>query len=934
MLQLKNIVKTYVTGDLEQKALKGVSISFRENEFVSILGQSGSGKTTMLNIIGGLDRYTSGDLIINGVSTKKYKDADWDFYRNNSIGFVFQSYNLIPHQTVLANVEMALTLAGVSKRERRQRAVSVLKKVGLGDHIHKKPNQMSGGQMQRVAIARALINNPDILLADEPTGALDSETSVQIMELLKEIAKDKLVIMVTHNPELAQQYSTRIVKLLDGRIVDDSNPCTESEASVEPQKRKKISMSFFTALSLSFNNLRTKKGRTLLTSFAGSIGIIGIALILALSTGMNTYISDVQKETMSSYPLTISDETIDVSSVMGRRSEIINERRDPDSDKSEERSGVYADYRDLETRETMTSSIVENNLTEFKKYLDDPDSEIQQYLGENGVIYTYDVNFSVYSYDTNGTLINSDADTEDITSSNVTAENGNSNGRNRMGMMSAMLGGNSDSSAENFSELMVGANGSVVSQVITDSYDVLYGSWPKKYDEVILVLDENNGISAETLYQLGLITSEQYESAAEKIADGEEADEISFDYTEICDHTFYLVPACDQYMENEDGTFITLEDSVFNEEQLLKNAVELKITGIIRPVEGAENADISTAVAYTSMLTDYLIQYTDESAIITAQESSPEINVLNGMEFEVPDDSRKIEDAKTYISAMGVSDKASFYQMMMYYSSQNIQTPGNSEQSVSAGVGQAGNNAESMNMDENTMAAAMDQWLENDPDEEILISFYDEYISGSTYEENMKNFGKVSYDAPSSISIYADGFEDKDAITECIANYNETADEDNQITYTDYVALLTSSITTIINGISYVLIAFVAISLVVSCIMIGIITHISVMERTKEIGILRALGASKRNISQVFNAETFIIGCCAGLLGIGVSLVLLIPINSIIEKISGITGLTAQLPVASSLILIMISILITLIGGLLPAKKAAKKDPVIALRSE
>lgn len=788
--------------------------------------------------------------------------------------------------------------------------------------------------MQRVAIARALINNPDILLADEPTGALDSETSVQIMELLKEIAKDKLVIMVTHNPELAQQYSTRIVKLLDGRIVDDSNPCTESEAPVEPQKRKKISMSFFTALSLSFNNLRTKKGRTLLTSFAGSIGIIGIALILALSTGMNTYISDVQKETMSSYPLTISDETIDVSSVMGRRSEIINERRDPDSDKSEERSGVYADYRDLETRETMTSSIVENNLTEFKKYLDDPDSEIQQYLGENGVIYTYDVNFSVYSYDTNGTLINSDADTEDITSSNVTAENGNSNGRNRMGMMSAMLGGNSDSSAENFSELMVGANGSVVSQVITDSYDVLYGSWPKKYDEVILVLDENNGISAETLYQLGLITSEQYESAAEKIADGEEADEISFDYTEICDHTFYLVPACDQYIENEDGTFTNLEDSVFNEEQLLKNAVELKITGIIRPVEGAENADISTAVAYTSMLTDYVIKYTDESAIITAQESSPEINVLNGMEFEVPDDSRKIEDAKTYISAMGVSDKASLYQMMMYYSSQNTQTSANSEQSVSAGVGQAGNNAESMNMDENTMAAAMDQWLENDPDEEILISFYDEYISGSTYEENMKNFGKVSYDAPSSISIYADGFEDKDAITECIANYNETADEDNQITYTDYVALLTSSITTIINGISYVLIAFVAISLVVSCIMIGIITHISVMERTKEIGILRALGASKRNISQVFNAETFIIGCCAGLLGIGVSLVLLIPINSIIEKISGITGLTAQLPVASSLILIMISILITLIGGLLPAKKAAKKDPVIALRSE
>lgn len=929
MLKLKNIVKTYVTGDLKQDALRGVSINFRGNEFVSILGQSGSGKTTMLNIIGGLDRYTSGDLIINGVSTKKYKDADWDFYRNNSIGFVFQSYNLIPHQSVLANVELALTLAGISKKERKQRAISVLKKVGLEEHMYKKPNQMSGGQMQRVAIARALINNPDILLADEPTGALDSETSIQIMELLKEIAKDKLVIMVTHNPELAEKYSTRIVKLLDGKIVGDSNPYDVNEAPAAPQKRKKISMSFFTALSLSFNNLRTKKGRTLLTSFAGSIGIIGIALILALSTGMNTYISDVQKDTMSSYPLTISSETVDLSNVMGQRREMISERRGADTGEESNISGVYADYTDIESSEMITSSIVENNLTEFKKYLDDPDSEIQQYLGENGVVYTYDVRFSVYSYDADDVLVNSNADTDNISSFGSSDTDREGGIGNRQGIMSMVLGNSSSSGAENFSELMVGANGAAVSQVITDSYDVLYGKWPENYDEVILVLDKNNGISAGTLYQLGLITAEQYETAVEKIDNGEEADEISFDYADICNHTFYLVPACDHYIENEDGSFTFIDDSSVDEEQLLENAVALKITGIVRPARDAENAGIQTTVAYTSELTEYVINHTNESAVIMAQEETPEINVLTGMKFEAPDDDTKIADAKAYIRVMGVSDKASLYKMVMYYNAQNTETSEESQQNE-----QMGSAAGNMNMDENTMAAALDQWIANDPDEDILLKFYDEYIAGSTYEENMESFGKVSYDAPSSISIYADSFEDKDSISECIEDYNKTVDEDEKITYTDYVALLTSSVTTIINGISYVLIAFVAISLVVSCIMIGIITHISVMERTKEIGILRALGASKRNISQVFNAETFIIGCCAGLLGIGVSLLLMIPINSIIEKVSGISGLTAQLPVASALVLIVLSIVITLIGGLLPAKKAAKKDPVIALRSE
>ena len=911
MLQLKNVVKTYETGDLTQKALKGVSIAFRENEFVSILGQSGSGKTTLLNIIGGLDRYTSGDLVINGVSTKEYRDADWDYYRNNSIGFVFQSYNLIPHQSVLANVEMALTLAGVSKKERRERAVNVLKKVGLAEHIHKRPNQMSGGQMQRVAIARALVNNPDILLADEPTGALDSETSVQIMELLKEIAKDKLVIMVTHNPELAEKYSTRIVRLLDGEIVSDTDPYKEGEAKTERVKHKKISMSFGTALSLSFNNLRTKKGRTLLTSFAGSIGIIGIALILALSTGMNAYIVDVQKDTMSSYPIAISSETLDISGIMGMQAEMIGERREDTGKETAGRTGIFADYTELEVSEKMSASIVENNLTEFKKYLDNPDSDIRRFLGENGIVYTYDVNFSVYSYDADGQLV--DSDSEPDSKAGITVGN-------RAAIMSRLGGtGGSDTGAANFSELMTDANGEGVSPIVTDSYEVLYGEWPENYNEVVLVLNQDNALPAGTLYQLGLITRQQYQTASEKIRDGKTADELSFSYEDACSHAFYLVTACDHYVENENGTFTRIEDAIPDEEELLDNALELKVTGIIRPKEDVSNASISTAVAYAAKLTDYVITHTDESAVIRAQEADPAVNVLNGMKFESPDDAAKAADAKEYLTNLGISEKASFYRLMMYYAQ------GSEEASAAAGT---------MVMEETTMAAALDQWLAGEPDQEILLKVYEEYIAGSTYEDNLKAFGKVSYDAPSSISIYTDSFENKDAIADCIKAYNETAGEDAQITYTDYVAMLTSSITTIINGISYVLIAFVAISLVVSCIMIGIITHISVMERTKEIGILRALGASKRNISQVFNAETFIIGCCAGLLGIGVSLLALFPINVIIEKVSGLTDLTAQLPVQSSIILIAISIVITILGGLLPAKKAAKKDPVIALRTE
>ena len=907
MLRLENIVKTYVTGELRQTALKGVSISFREHEFVSILGQSGSGKTTLLNIIGGLDRYDSGDLVIDGVSTKDYKDADWDYYRNHSIGFVFQSYNLIPHQTVLANVEMALTLAGVSKKERRQRAVEVLEKVGLGDQLHKKPNQMSGGQMQRVAIARALINHPTILLADEPTGALDSETSVQIMDLLQEIAKDTLVVMVTHNQELAERYSTRIVRLRDGAIIGDTDPYTDQEAQRPPEKHKKISMSFATALSLSFQNLGTKKGRTLLTAFAGSIGIIGIALILGLSTGMNDYIDDIQRETLTSYPITISSETLDLSSAMGGQGSMMGQSQgEEDTAPAED---ISADFRELEMEERFQSSVVENDLTGFKAYLDDASSDIQQYLGENGAVYNYNVAFSAYSYDADDRLVATDHSLDE--------DNPMAAGQSEMtaAMESAVTGSNT-AAAEHFSQLMAGPDGTSVSHVITDSYDLLYGQWPEDYDEVVLVLGRDGTLPAETLCQLGLITEDQYR----KIQDDGAAQAIHMDYAAAADHPYYLVAACDHYLENDDGTFTYLEDGAINQDQLLENALEVTVTAVVRPKADADNANLTTALAYTPALTDYLIQHTDQSPVVRAQAADPDTNVLTGIAFTVPDDAGKAQAAKDYLSGLGISEKASFYQMLVYYASSE-------GSSSSAAMG-------AMAMDEASQAAALDQYLAGNPDQELLLQVYDQYVAGSTYEDNMTNFGKVSYDAPSSISIYADSFEDKDSIAACIEAYNADKDEDQQITYTDYVAMLTSSITTIINGISYVLIAFVSISLVVSCIMIGIITHISVLERTKEIGILRALGASKRNISQVFNAETFIIGCCAGLLGIVVSLIALVPITSLIQNLSGIADLQAKLPLGYSLLLIAISIAITVVGGLIPARKAAKKDPVIALRTE
>lgn len=925
MLQIQKISKKYITGDLVQTALNEVSLNLRDSEFVAILGPSGSGKTTLLNIIGGLDRYDSGNLIINGISTKKYKDRDWDSYRNHTIGFVFQSYNLIPHQTVPSNVELALTISGISKAERKKRAIEALEKVGLGKQLHKKPNQMSGGQMQRVAIARALVNDPEILLADEPTGALDSETSIQVMDLLKEVAKDRLVVMVTHNPELAEEYANRIVKVKDGHIISDSNPYEIDIKNMAPPKHEnmgKASMSLLTALSLSFNNLKTKKGRTLLTAFAGSIGIIGIALILSLSNGVNTYIDNIQKDTMTSYPISIEAETIDISSIMSSGGPTPGKP----SDVNHDLNAIYSNGSGIEMASTMTSSFTKNNLTEFKKYLDNPDSEINQYVGENGIIYSYDTKFGVYTKDSEGTFVNTDGST-------LTDKNSSSTTMTGISAMSSMpiskISGFS-SSSNNFKELLTGKDGASVSDAIKDSYDLLYGDWPTAYDEVILTLDQNNEISATTLYQLGILPSAEYKELMTKIENGEEIklESKSWKYEDICNQEFYMIPDCDTYISNGNGTFTSIKDNVNEMEKLLDNAIKLKITGVVRPKEDAKNASITSAIGYTKALTDYIIEYTDNSEVVKAQKESSTINVLNGMEFSPSSDDEKIADAKKYLEGLGVSDKANLFKTMMYsmQSTSNVEDEGIST-SMQAGT------PDISTMSEEQLAAMLDEYLKS-PDDDTLLKIYDAYISTGSYDDNMTTFGVVSLDAPSSISIYTDSFENKEAISDCIEDYNSTANEEDQISYTDYIGILLSSITTIIDVISYVLIAFVAVSLIVSSIMIGIITFISVMERTKEIGILRAIGASKHNISQVFNAETFIIGLCSGLLGVGISTLLLIPINSIIHSVLNLDTINASLPLSSAIGLIILSMILTIIGGFVPAKKAAKKDPVTALRTE
>jgi len=986
MLEIRNIVKDYETGSETVHALKGVSIAFRESELVSILGQSGCGKTTLLNIIGGLDQYTSGDLIINGQSTKQYKSADWDIYRNHSVGFIFQSYNLIPHQSVLSNVELALTLSGVSKAERRRRAKEALEKVGLANQLNKRPNQMSGGQMQRVAIARALVNDPDILLADEPTGALDSETSIQIMELVKEIAKDRLVIMVTHNPELAEKYSTRIVKLLDGQIVGDSDPFDPAKEPAHSEVRKtevtkgqKTSMSFLTALSLSKNNLMTKKGRTFLTSFAGSIGIIGIALILSLSNGVQEYINSVERSTLASFPVSIQHETVDYTSLMTSMMNVrdnAEENRDPDR--------IYTNDISTEMMKTMLSEMQTNNLAEFKEYLESDPDGISASIEE--IQYSYDSNLYIYGHSADGDIMQINPSTV------MSAMMGQSMADNVSQMTntySSLMGSSSMSSYDAFRELLS-------TDMLKTEYEVLAGRLPEAYNEVVVLVTDRNELSDVTLYTLGLRDQGELEGMMSSVMVGESFDldtgDLSFSYDDLMGMEFSMLTAPEFYQKNDDGTWTDMRSDSEFMEQAAENGLKLKVVGILKPdADSLISSTNSGGIGYTHALTEYMIDKTNSSELVKEQKENPDVDVFTGIEFPKADEEEEqpmsqseamemltgmlTEEQRTKLNegimaALTEEQQAQIQSAMMGMVSDEqmnsimmgVLTPEQLTQlqsgadvnslltdaqkaQMSAQIAAsltAEQNAELSEMmngmaDPTKMYTIFMQVLTTDQLRQLMDMTKEPETTDATYDGNLKLLGVAELSEPSSMKIYATDFESKEKITQLIEKYNDSKiADDNQadvINYTDYVGLMMSSVSDIINSISYILIAFVAISLIVSSIMIGIITYISVLERTKEIGILRAMGASKRDISNVFNAETLIVGFSAGVIGIAVTLLLNIPINIIIENITGIANV-ALLPWQGGVILVVISMLLTLIAGLVPAGVAAKKDPVEALRTE
>jgi len=881
MLSLSQITKIYKSGDDTVYALNNVSIDFRKNEFVSILGPSGGGKTTLLNIIGGLDRYTSGDLVIDLKSTKKFSAKDWDTYRNHSVGFIFQSYNLIPHQSVLSNVELALTLSGVSKSERRKRAIEALKKVGLGDQIKKKPNQMSGGQMQRVAIARALVNDPEILLADEPTGALDSATSLQIMELLKEIANDRLVIMVTHNPDLAEKYSTRIVKLLDGKVVGDSDPYTE-EFKQEPVKKEKpkgrkkhTSMSFFTALSLSLKNLMTKKTRTILTSFAGSIGIIGISLILSLSTGINAYIEKVEEDTLSSYPLSIEQATVDLSGTIIDMMENQANLEDHDLEK------IYSNDIMSSMMKSTISSASQNNLSLFKEYLESGKTDIKDYT--NDIKYIYSTPLNVYRSETENGILKVSPDTAlDYIGMGGQSPSGSSSGMSAMSMMSVW-------------KELVGDN-----TLLSEQYDVLKGRLPEKYNEVVLIVNKNNEVSDFMLYSLGIKDPEELKNMFKEY---NETGTVSFEpkrteytYDDLLSLSFKLLVNTD-YFEKQGKIWIDRSDDDVYVAQKLKDAQEIKVVGILRPNSDALSDNESGSIGYTHSLMTTLISKVNDSEIVKEQMKNPDTDVFTAMPFP--------------------SDEEIVFNNMQELQAYIMSLPQDKQMESAAAISQMQNSG----MSESTILTT-------------FASGLNKAKGDATYDSRLSEMGYADPDKPSAIALYSKDFEAKDYIKDIIDDYNDNVkEESDKITYTDYIGLMMSSVTTIINAISYILIAFVAISLVVSSIMIGIITYISVLERTKEIGILRAIGASKKDISRVFNAETLIVGFVAGALGIGLTLLLIIPINAILQSFTQISA-AAYLPPIAAVILVAISMVLTFIAGLIPSKIAANKDPVVALRTE
>lgn len=983
MLKLKGITKDYVLGDDTVHALKGIDLEFRESEFVAVLGHSGCGKTTLLNIIGGLDQYTEGDLIINGRSTKDYGDRDWDTYRNHSIGFVFQSYNLIPHQTVLSNVELALTLSGVSKSERRERAVKVLEQVGLGDQLNKKPNQMSGGQMQRVAIARALVNDPDILLADEPTGALDSETSVQIMEILKEISKDKLIIMVTHNPELAENYASRIIRLKDGLITADSMPYSSEDGVATPPPQRKTVMSYLTALSLSLNNLMTKKGRTFLTSFAGSIGIIGIALILSISTGVNNYIDKVQEDTLSSYPISIQAETVDMTELMTSLMGVHAQS----GENSHDKDAVYGNTIMYDMMNTMTNAEIEtNNLRDFKVFLDEQmagDTPLSENV--SNIQYTYDLPMNLYTKDVDGNIVKSDVMT--LMSRMRAGIIGEDAEESVNASMNNMLSSSGMSGTSNqfvvWQEMLPGDNG-LVSDLVQQQYDVLYGTWPQNYDETVLIVDENNEVSDMVLYALGLKSSSEMLSAMTNYMKGEQVDTTkmeSWSYADVCQKTFSLILPADCWQEDPTtGEYKDISTDALGLKTLYGNGIQLKIVGVVRQNEDAVSGMMTGAIGYTNALTKYVVEQTADKELVKQQLADPEHDIFTGLPFKETNRALTAEEIKQavidYCAGIDSAKKAELYVNYMSVAPESYvdsmideQLDGVSREDIentvvenypeyadmlsamdddtlisymremmSQQISKAYSDnvkAQMSQLSTASLAEAFDQCYFTDEGYKLIYdNFMPETFSDSSFDKNLRDLGYVELDSPSGVNIYVATFAAKDAVADIIEDYNDSVDTEDQISYTDYVALIMSSVTTIIDVISYVLIAFVAISLIVSSIMIGIITYISVLERTKEIGILRAIGASKKDISRVFNAETVIVGLGAGLIGILATMLLCVPINAIVHHLTGIYSINAVLPPVAAVILVAISMLLTVVAGLIPSRFAANKDPVVALRTE
>lgn len=1000
MLQLKQIKKDYPAGSDIVNALKGIDLGFRKSDFVSILGPSGCGKTTLLNIIGGLDQYTEGDLIINGRSTKDFSDRDWDSYRNHSVGFVFQSYNLIPHQTVLQNVELALSLSGVSKHERKKRAMAALEKVGLGDQFKKRPSEMSGGQMQRVAIARAIVNDPDIILADEPTGALDTETSVQVMEILKEISQDRLVIMVTHNPELAEKYSTRIIRMLDGVITDDTAPATADEVECVPapaektsKKEKKPSMSFVTSFGLSLKNLFTKKGRTVLTSFAGSIGIIGIALIYAVSQGMTTYIDAVQEDTLASYPLTIESSHMDMGQLLQTFIGKASSREEHGNDAVYSNPVVYDLLNSLNSLEET-----ENDLKSFKKYIEkerlNPDSKSGLFDAVSGVQYTYDLDLTVYTKASDGSIYRSD--TEELMKSMLTEYFG-MDMSNMMqmsesyGMSSSSMFSFGGSSMRLWQEMLSGDNGKVINPLLEKQYDVVYGSWPNSYDEIVLVLDENNELDDMSLYALGLKTKEEIDKIMDAALNKTiiEGDVQKWTYEEICDMEFRVVLNSNSFrLDPISGNYVDLSETDAGKQYLYDNGVKLKVSGIIRPSEDAVSAMLTGSIGYTHKLTEYIIEQSTSAEVVKTQQTNQSIDIFTGLPFKESTGNLSNEQKKTefekYVTQLDDKGKAeTFIKIMSIPTNEQVEqaveqsTASMTREMMEANLvealsGQmsvdvaeieeylagmsddelkemfsmiaeegfkaqyaAGVQQQFANVDNAQLAAMLKQAMEQYTPEQYA-SYYDEVLvfSESTYEDNLKKLGCIDLDDPATVNLYASSFESKDVIEDAIAEYNKGVEEVSQITYTDYIGLMLSSVTTVINAITYVLIAFVAVSLIVSSIMIGVITLISVQERTKEIGILRAIGASKRNVSSMFNAETVIIGFTSGALGVLITYLLCIPINLILHAVTGIQNLNAYLPIPVAILLVCISVALTLFSGIIPSRSAAKKDPVVALRTE